>query len=77
MDALRLLAPLGAILWLIPVLWPDGTQSAAPPLPMSKALFYVFGVWLLLIALSALLAHLLKRGDVGGGEDDAAGEQET
>jgi hypothetical protein len=75
MDALRLLAPLGAILWLIPVLWPDGAEVDADTLPMSMALYYVFGVWLLLIALSALLAHLMRR--AGAGVDDAAREPET
>ena len=60
MDALRLVAVLGLILWLMPIIWPNGRTVDADPMPMSSALFYVFGVWLFLIALAALLAVFLR-----------------
>lgn len=61
MDAVKLLALLGAGLWMIPVLWPvDATETSAQ-VSMSEALFYIFGVWLFLILLSALLVTRLRR----------------
>ncbi len=48
MDAIRLLAVLGLVLWMIPLLWPSGDPTSEG-VPMSRALHYVFGVWLLLI----------------------------
>ena len=53
MDALKLIAVFGFILWMIPTLWPDGSDPDTAPVSMSDALFYVFGVWLVLIVLSA------------------------
>ena len=71
-DALRLVAVLGAILWFIPVLWPDGSGDAVAAMPMSRALAYVFGAWLVLIVLAALLAWMTREkagsdGDTGAG----------
>ena len=60
MDALRLVAILGALLWLIPIIWPTGRDGVTEPMPMSAALYYVFGVWLLLIGLAAALASILR-----------------
>ncbi len=54
MDALKLLVFLGIVLWMIPTLWPDGTQPSVASIQTSTALFYIFGVWVLLIALAAL-----------------------
>ncbi|KNG95007.1 hypothetical protein [Pseudaestuariivita atlantica] len=52
-DACRVLPFLGAILWLIPLLWPQG-EAAAPG--TSRAITYMFAVWLGLIGIGALLA---------------------
>ena len=60
MDAIKLLALLGGGLWMIPVLWPKAETEADVPLQMSQALFYIFGVWLVLILLAALLVRNLK-----------------
>lgn len=60
MDALRLVVLLGIVLWMMPLLWPTGSDAGAEPLSMSRALFYVFGVWVLLIALAAGLAGVLR-----------------
>lgn len=79
MDALRLVVVLGVILWMIPVIWPDGRDQQVQGVSTSHALFYVFGVWGVLIALAALLARLLQQ--AGGGdpaeEDTAAGKSES
>lgn len=61
MDAVRLLAILGAGLWMLPLLWPSAPVGAPEAMPLSRALLYVFGVWATLIALSYLLARQLRR----------------
>lgn len=70
MDAIRLVAVLGAGLWMIPLLWPSTGAPADQAVPMSRALLYVFGVWALLIGASYLLARGVRRmpdtsGDTG------------
>lgn len=71
MDALRLVAVLGAILWMIPVIWPGAEGNSAEPVPMSRALFYIFGVWAGLILLAAFLA-LNLRGQRSSPESEAS-----
>lgn len=71
MDALRLLTVLGVVLWLIPALWPNDPSTGAETLPMSRALFYIFGVWAALIVISAGLSIRLRRPE---DSDDAAEE---
>lgn len=60
MDAMRLLTILGVVLWLIPALWPNNPSADAETLPLSRALFYIFGVWAGLILCSVLLAAKLR-----------------
>ncbi len=60
-DAQRLLPVLGLVLWMVPVLWPSGDEAA--PVRMSDAIYYVFGVWCVLIGLSAWLWRGLQRGE--------------
>ncbi|MFU8882542.1 MAG: hypothetical protein ACNA7Q_09265 [Rhodobacterales bacterium] len=60
MDAARLLPVVGALLWLVPLLWP---QSGADPaaragVSTSSAILYIFGVWTFVV-LAALLVSLL------------------
>lgn len=74
MDALRLLAVLGAILWMIPMIWPVGESAEASQVPMSRALFYIFGVWLFLIAAAALLARFMKKASADETEEAARRE---
>ncbi|WP_341366478.1 hypothetical protein [Yoonia sp. BS5-3] len=59
-DAARLLPILGMLLWAIPLLW-----GADEPVQTSNApaLLYVFGVWMALIAVSALIARWLEPGE--------------
>lgn len=65
MDALKLLVFLGLILWMIPTLWPDGTQGDVKAMPTSRALFYVFGVWVLLIGLAAVFERFQRAPEPG------------
>lgn len=59
-DALKLLVILGLVLWMIPTLWPSGSEPGAASISTSSALFYIFGVWLLLIALAALFQRFQR-----------------
>lgn len=59
-DAARCLPVLGAVLWLIPLLWQaDGTE----PRSNAGTLTYIFVVWVLLIGLAAILAQVLRDDD--------------
>lgn len=61
-DAVRIVVVLGLVLWMMPVMWPNDAASGATPIPLSQALFYVFGVWAGLIVLCAVLAVRLRDG---------------
>lgn len=56
MDGARLLPFLGAVLWVLPMLW---ASPEAEPVRTSRAMAYVFLVWLLLVALSLVLSRWL------------------
>lgn len=71
MDAVRLVVVVGAGMWMVPLLWPTSAQSEAASVTMSEALFYIFGVWLLLIAVSAVLVTRLR------GDTPLAGQEEV
>jgi len=71
LDAVKLLVILGACLWLIPVLWPVPDTGGTEPGAMSYALYYVFGVWIFLTALSAFLTTKMRTTDL---QDEDAGE---
>jgi len=75
MDAARLLPVVGALLWLVPLLWP---QSGADPAAhagtsTSAAILYIFGVWTFL-ALAALLVSLLVDTKSGGSSDRSSAQ---
>lgn len=65
MDAARLLPLLGALLWLVPLLWPQGGAEVAEQdveaVSTSVAILYIFGVWILL-ALAAVFLSLTLDG---------------
>jgi hypothetical protein len=65
MDAARLLPLLGVLLWLVPLLWPQGSGQSAPAqvdaVSTSSAILYIFGVWILL-AFAALFLSLMLDG---------------
>ncbi len=56
-DAARLLPLLGMVLWAIPLLWRSDTAEGTSN---ATSLLYVFGVWVLLIILSALIIRKLQ-----------------
>ena len=70
MDALKMLAFLGAILWLIPAIWPSSPVGETEPVSMSRALLYIFGVWSVLIVLSVVLTRDLDETDDAAPETD-------
>ncbi|WP_333714280.1 hypothetical protein [Yoonia sp.] len=56
-DAARLMPFVGMVLWAIPLSWQtaeDGSEEG------TSGLLYVFGVWVLLILLTAFLARRIK-----------------
>jgi len=56
-DAIRFLPLLGLGLWFLPLLW----NARADETPMSHAILYVFGVWLMLVVAAGFLAVLVAR----------------
>ncbi|WP_099823362.1 hypothetical protein [Oceaniglobus indicus] len=61
MDAARLLPVVGAVLFLLPMLWfvSGGTRTAVGGL-------YLFAIWTGLIVIAAILSRVLVRGEAGG-----------
>ncbi|MFU8865257.1 MAG: hypothetical protein ACNA7O_15200 [Rhodobacterales bacterium] len=64
MDAARLLPVLAALLWLVPLLWPQsagqvGTGGAAA-VTTSSAILYIFGVWTLLAVIAFVLSLTIE-----------------
>lgn len=59
-DAARLLPILGALLWLLPLLWWAEGDSAPGA---ASILLYIFGVWALLVVAAALIAPALRMPD--------------
>lgn len=75
LDGLKMLPILGAWLFMLPLMWPDGGGGAvdAPARSMSSALIYIFGTWLVMILCGwTLVAALSRLRDVSG--KDAAPE---
>jgi hypothetical protein len=68
-DAARLLPVMGALLWMIPLLWPRGADGQL----VSLALLYIFGVWAGLIALTLILSRALRTDDDIPGPEQPAG----
>jgi hypothetical protein len=56
-DAARLLPFLGALLFAVPMLWPQGEDGA---ILSSNAIFYIFGVWVLLVVVTLVLSLFLE-----------------
>lgn len=59
-DFIRMVPVIGAVLWAVPLLWPSGADSTTST---SVAIVYLFGVWLGVIVLGAILARLLKKAE--------------
>lgn len=59
-DLIRMLPLIGALLWAVPLLWPSGADST---MATSKAIIYLFAVWLGMVLLGAILARLLQKAE--------------
>jgi hypothetical protein len=71
-DAARFLPILGAGLWMVPLLFGlDGVSSST-----SSVMLYVFGVWVLLAVLSALLSLGLDP-QPGPGDESAPSDEQA
>lgn len=56
-DAARFLPIVGLVLMLLSLLWPKGEGGTA------QIIIYLFGVWVLLIVLAAVLAKFIDLND--------------
>lgn len=65
-DVIRMLPVLGALLWLVPLLWPSDTRGGVST---SEAIIFIFVVWAGLVLAAALLARALARGGMGDDQE--------
>lgn len=64
-DVARVMPVLGIVLWLLPLAW-RGTETGT-----AATLTYIFAVWLVLIALSAVVStKILPGGDKGQADQE-------
>ncbi len=54
MDAIKLLPFLGAVIWMVPLLWPAPLEVETG-ISTAGALRYLFGGWIVLVAIGAVL----------------------
>ncbi|MWD28822.1 hypothetical protein E0K89_015170 [Aquicoccus sp. SCR17] len=73
-DAARLLPVLGLMLFAVPLLWPQEGEAAVRG---SRAIVYVFGVWVVLIFCAWSLSRLVSRSRREDGRDAALHEEEA
>ncbi|SFO22254.1 hypothetical protein SAMN04487859_119105 [Roseovarius lutimaris] len=57
-DAARLLPIIGTVLICIPLLWQGEGASGATRTTM--AMFYIFGLWVLLALIAGIVSHYLR-----------------
>jgi hypothetical protein len=66
-DAARMLPIAGAVLFCVPLLWEtEGMRT-------TRAMFYVFGLWIVLAAIAGVISARLRPTE---SEDDPKGPQE-
>ncbi|WP_297769770.1 hypothetical protein [uncultured Roseovarius sp.] len=68
-DGARLLPVLGGVLFCVPLLWKGGARA----LGTAEAMFYVFGLWAVLVAISGVISRHLRASDIE--EDLTDGEE--
>lgn len=56
-DVALALPIMGGVLCLLPLIWPQDGDDAVTT---GNAALYIFGVWLVLIGLTAIVAHRIK-----------------
>ena len=66
-DAARVLPIVGAVLFLLPVLW---LAPGPEPDSTARGFFYVFAVWALLILCAVILSLRLRRSVAAAEEDN-------
>jgi hypothetical protein len=69
-DAAKLVPVLGAVLLTIPLAW---QSEGADETSNASALVYIFGVWVVLIVLTAVLSNLI-RSDASRSQNDPSDE---
>lgn len=79
MDIARLAPLIGALLFMVPLLWPRQDLSAggagASGTSMSSAMIYIFAVWIGLVLFSVGFSHAVKRWAVHWTGLDASAEE--
>lgn len=55
-DMARLMPFVGAILWGVPILW---AQPGEFGIPTSRAILYIFGVWIFLVVMTLCVTRWL------------------
>ena len=60
-DVARMLPIVGGIFWTIPLLWSENETNGVSN---ATALIYIFGIWIIVIVLTAIISKLLKPGAV-------------
>ena len=71
-DAARFLPVLGAFLFLVPLLWPEGADGGVPT---SRVSLYIFGAWAMLIIAAAVIARRLRSEGESDVPPDARGDR--
>ena len=73
MDAVRILPVIGLALCMVPLMWqvgPSGEAEAAGT-SMSSALLYVFGIWVFLVVIAAVLWRRTREPEEDSSEAEA------
>ena len=73
-DAARWLPIFAAVLMMLPLMWPRKTRGQRLS---CRGVIYVFGIWVLLVALAFLLSRVLRFSEAleGDGERSGWGEK--
>ena len=69
-DAMRLIPFLGLFVMMVPVI----LLSGGTPTPLSRWVIYFFGIWLVIIVLTAVLTRILVRREKNAAEMNAAAD---
>ncbi|GAW33730.1 hypothetical protein RA2_00773 [Roseovarius sp. A-2] len=68
-DGARLLPVLGGVLFCLPLLWKGGATLPGT----AETMFYIFGLWAVLVVISGVISRHLRAGDA---DEGAAGGEE-
>lgn len=75
-DAARMLPIFGAVLMLLPLMWPRETDEQSLT---SSGIYYLFGLWIALVVISFILSRMLRFEAAGStdktGKDPAEGDR--